>query len=71
MPYFPFLLRLALTQLVCMKEITYLHFLFSAINQNHSSLVLHAQLTGLGLFLHWAGHRAAKMLIKKRPFWLY
>lgn len=62
---------LALTDLALMKEIIYLHFLFSAIDQNHSSLLLHAQLAGWGLFLHWAGHSAAEMLTKKIPFWLW
>lgn len=70
MPYLPRLPCLALTELVLMKEI-YLHFLFSAIDQNHSSLLLHAQLAGLGLFLHWPGHSAAEMSIKNIPFWLY
>lgn len=55
MPYLPLLPSLGLTELVLMKEIIYLHFLFSAIDQNHSSLLLHAQLAGLGMFLHWAG----------------
>lgn len=59
MPYLPVLLCLALTELVPMKEIIYLHFLFSAIYQNHSSLLLHAQLAGLGL-LYWAGHSAQR-----------
>lgn len=71
MPYLPLLLCLALTELVLMKKIIFIHFLLHAIDQNHSSLLLHAQLAGLGLFLLWAGHSAAEMLIKKRPFWLY
>lgn len=71
MPYLPLLPCLALTELVLMKEIIFIHFLFNAIDKNHSSLLLHAQLAGLGLFLLWAGHSAAEMLIKKRPFWPY
>lgn len=71
MPCLPLLPSLGFTELILMKEIIYLHFLFSAIDQNHSSFLLHAQLTGLGMFLHWAGHSAAEMLIKKIPFWLY
>lgn len=69
MPYLFLLHCLAFTELVLMKEIIYLHFLFSAID--HSNLLLHVQLAGLGLFLHWAGHSAAEMLIKKIPFCLF
>lgn len=71
MPYLPLLPCLTLTELVLMKEMILLHFLFNAIDQNHSSLLLQAQLAGLGLFLCQAGHSEAEMLIKKRPFWLY
>lgn len=49
-----------------MKEKSYLGFLFSAIQQNHSSLLLHAQYAGLGLVLHWAGHSAVEMLMQEQ-----
>lgn len=65
MLYLPLLPCFALTELVLMKEIIFIHFLFNAVDQNHGNLLL--QLAGLGLFLLCA----AEMLIKKRPFWLY
>lgn len=49
-----------------MQEKSYLGFLFSAIHQNHSSLPLLAQHSGLVLVLHWAGHTAAEMLMQEQ-----
>lgn len=64
-PHLPLLPCLAITELVLMKEMSYLDFLFNAIQQNHSSFLLHA---GLGPLLHCTGHTVVEMLVQEGLF---
>lgn len=67
-PHLPLLPCLAITELVLMKEMSYLGFLFNAVQQNHSSLLLHAQRAGLGPLLPCTGHMVIEMLVQEDLF---